>query len=64
MKLAEIIDTFISGDWGNEDPVYDSDYFSDKDFYTYMNRTHDYVFAVSSVGGPYSVIPHFEIMGK
>ena len=57
-------DFFWLGDWGNEDPVRDADYFSDTDFYTYMNRTHDYVFAISSVGGPYSVIPHFEIMGK
>lgn len=57
-------DFFWLGDWGNEEPVHDSEYFSDTDFYTYMNRTHDYVFAVSSVGGPYSVIPHFEIMGK
>lgn len=32
-------------------------------FYDYMNRTYDYVFAVSSVAR-YSVIPHFEIMGK
>lgn len=57
-------DFFWLGDWGSEDPVHDADYFSDTDFYTYMNRTHDYVFAISSVGGPYSVIPHFEIMGK
>ena len=57
-------DFFWLGDWGNEDPVYDADYLADTDFYTYMNRTHDYVFAISSVGGPYSVIPHFEIMGK
>lgn len=57
-------DFFWLGDWGNENPVHDADYFSDMDFYTYMNRTHDYVFAVSSVGGPYSVIPHFEILGK
>lgn len=57
-------DFFWVGDWGNEDPVEDVDYASDTDFYTYMNKTHDYVFAISSVGGPYSVIPHFEIMGK
>lgn len=57
-------DFFWLGDWGSEEPVHDADYFSDTDFYTYMNRTHDYVFAVSSVGGPYSVIPHFEILGK
>lgn len=57
-------DFFWVGDWGSEDPVEDVDYASDTDFYTYMNKTHDYVFAISSVGGPYSVIPHFEIMGK
>ena len=57
-------DFFWFGDWGNEEPVHDSAYFADTDFYTYMNRTHDYVFAVSSVGGPYSTIPHFEILGK
>ena len=57
-------DFFWFGEWESTDPVCDSDYFADTDFYTYMNRTHDYVFAISSVGGPYSVIPHFEIMGK
>ena len=57
-------DFFWFGDWGNEDPVHDGDFFAYTDFYTYMNKTHDYVFAISSVGGPYSVIPHFEIMGK
>lgn len=57
-------DFFWLGDWGNSEPVKDIDYVSDTDFYTYMNRTHDYVFAISSVGGPYTVIPHFEITGK
>ena len=59
-------DFFWLGEWPDENPVQDSDYMgtADADFYTYMNRTHDYVFAVSSVGGPYSVIHHFEIMGK
>lgn len=57
-------DFFWIGDWASEEPVYDTDYVADADFYTYMNRKNDYVFAVSSVGGPYSVIPHFEIMGK
>lgn len=57
-------DFFWLGDWGDEDPVKDIEYVSDTDFYTYMNKTHDFVFAISSIGGPYSVIPHFEIMGK
>lgn len=56
-------DFFWLGDWGNKDPVYDADY-PDTDFYTHMNKTYDFVFAVSSVGGPYSAIPHFEILGK
>lgn len=57
-------DFFWLGDWGSEEPVRDSDYFAYEGFYSYMNQKHDYVFAISSVGGPYSVIPHFEIMGK
>lgn len=57
-------DFFWLGDWGSSEPVKDIDYVADTDFYTYMNRVNDYVFAVSSVGGPYSVIPHFEITGK
>ena len=57
-------DFFMLGDWGSEEPVCDEDYAAELDFYTYMNRKHDYVFAISSVGGPYSVIPHFEVLGK
>lgn len=57
-------DFFMLGDWGSEEPVNDADYAADIDFYTHMNRMHDYVFAVSSVGGPYRMIPHFEVMGK
>lgn len=55
-------DFFWWGEW-TEGIVSDADYGPDG-FYAKMNREHDYVFAVSSVGGPYSVIPHFEIMGK
>ncbi|MBO5837277.1 MAG: hypothetical protein J6Q92_05225 [Oscillospiraceae bacterium] len=57
-------DFFWLGDWGNEHPVRDAEYASYIDFYTFMNKTYDYVFAISSVGGPYSIIPHFEILGK
>lgn len=55
-------DFFWLGEWEGTEPINDTDY--ESDFYTYMNKRHDYVFAISSVGGPYSVIPHFEIMGK
>ena len=54
-------DFFILGDYGSTEPILDSDYRNG--FYNEINRERDYVFAISSVGGPYSVIPHFEIMG-
>lgn len=54
-------DFFILGDYGNTDPILDSNYRNG--FYNEINRERDYVFAISSIGGPYSVIPHFEIMG-
>lgn len=57
-------DFFVLGDWGTSDPIHDADFSADTDFYTYLNRTRDYVFAITSAGGPYTVVPHFEIMGK
>lgn len=55
-------DFFWMGEWIGGIAL-DSDYSIDGGFYNYMNRVHDYVFAITSVG-MYSVIPHFEIMGK
>ena len=57
-------DFFWVGEWVGDSPISDRDYTADAGFYGYMNRTYDYVFAITSVGGPYSVIPHFEIMGR
>ena len=54
-------DFFWMGEW-DKGIVTDAEYM-DEGFYNFMNRTHDYVFAVTSVA-MYSVIPHFEIMGK
>lgn len=62
--------TFDSGDFFMEgeyttDPVKDSDY-TDRvngGFYDYMNKRYDYVFMITNVGGPYTLIPHFEIGG-
>lgn len=54
-------DFFYLGEWIDEQPISDNDYTDG--FYNYMNERYDYVFAITSVGGPYSVIPHFEIMG-
>lgn len=58
-------DFFMQGEYA-ETPILDSDY-SDRvnsGFYNYMNKRHDYVFLITTVGGPYTLIPHFEIGGK
>lgn len=60
---GQAFDFFYFGDWGSETPVSDDSY-GVNGFYDYMNRNYDYVFAITSVGGAYKVIPHFEIMGK
>lgn len=54
-------DFFWHGEWTGG--IVTDEQYADEGFYNYMNRTHDYVFAVTSVA-QYSVIPHFEIMGK
>ena len=61
-ELSESI-TFDSGDFFMEGE--DSDY-TDRvngGFYDYINKRHDYVFLITNVGGPYTLIPHFEIGG-
>lgn len=54
-------DFFWQGEWESETPVSDMDYRDG--FYSWMNKTHDNVFAITAVAR-YSVIPHFEVMGK
>lgn len=58
-------DFFMLGEWTNG-AVDDEDYQDRRyeGFYAYMNDLYDYVYLISSVGGPYTVIPHFEILGK
>lgn len=56
-----VFDFFYLGEWKGSAPIIDLDY--TKGFYTYMNEEYDNVFAITSVG-LYSVIPHFEILGK
>lgn len=53
-------DFFWDGEW-EDGPVNDDNYRDG--FYAYMNNQHDFVYRITSVGGPYSVIPHFEILG-
>ena len=57
---------FFMGAWDGEGPVDDSDYTDRRyeGFYAFMNAEKDFVYLISSVGGPYKVIPHFEILGK
>lgn len=58
-------DFFWKGEWKGESPVNDEDY-ADRlaeGFYAYMNRENDFVFLITTAGGPYTVIPHFEILG-
>ena len=54
-------DFFWQGEW-NGGVVVDDDYRNG--FYQYMNSGRDNVYKITSVGGPYTVIPHFEILGK
>lgn len=54
-------DFFWEGEWAGGE-VNDDDYRGG--FYQYMNKSKDHVFKITSVGGPYTVIPHFEILGK
>ena len=54
-------DFFWQGEW-NGGVVVDDDYRNG--FYQYMNSGRDNVYKITSVGGQYTVIPHFEILGK
>jgi hypothetical protein len=56
-------DFFIRGEY-DEAPVNDADPAYKNGFYDYKNKTHDDVFLITTVGGPYKLIPHFEIGGK
>lgn len=68
-KLAESItftsgtdfDFFMLGEYPIKEPIADDDYLDG--FYNQVNSEYDYVFAISSVGGPYTTIPVFQIMG-
>lgn len=59
-------DFFMAGAWDGKGPVDDADYTDRRyeGFYAFMNAEKDFVYLISSVGGPYKVIPHFEILGK
>ena len=52
-------DFFMLGNYGSEEPINDEN----GRFYSDMQREYDDVFAITSVA-KYTVIPHFEIVGK
>jgi hypothetical protein len=57
------VDFFIRGEYA-ETPVNDASPSYKNGFYDYINKTRDDVYLISTVGGPYKLIPHFEIGGK
>lgn len=64
---GSMFDFFMVGEWADmpdDGVIMDEDYDASGGFYNYMNDKYDYVFAISKVGGPYTVIPHFEITGR
>ena len=58
---GEFFDFFIEGTWPDTGPIRDDAYAGG--FYNCLNRTRDGVYAVNSVAR-YSMIPHFEVVGK
>lgn len=56
-------DFFMLGEYEITEPIADSDILWPNGFYDYMNAEYDFVFAITSVGGPYTAIPTFQIMG-
>ena len=61
IRFSPESDFFWEGEW-DKGIVNDEDYRGG--FYQYMNQRFDNVFKITSVGGPYNLIPHFEILGK
>lgn len=54
-------DFFWEGEW-DKGIVNDDDF--PGGFYQHMNQNKDNVFKITSVGGPYTLIPHFEVLAK
>lgn len=60
-STGEVTDFFMEGAWDGEPVINDGDF--DTGFYDYMSATRDGVYTITSVAR-YSVIPHFEILGR
>ncbi len=61
---GQAFDFFWIGEWKGEDMISDDSYLSFNGFFSYMNTSYNYTFAISSVSGPFKLMPHFEIFGK
>lgn len=59
---AQLFDFFVVGDIGYTQPILDDNF--KKGFYNVMNTKYDYCYAITSVGGPYKLIKHFELLAK
>lgn len=59
---GEEFDFFIEGEYGDGSAISD-DAFGIDGFYDYMNRQYD-CYAITSVSGPYSLLPHFEVTAR
>lgn len=58
---GEVTDFFLEGAWDGEATINDGDF--DTGFFDYMSATRDGIYTITSVAR-YSVIPHFEILGR
>ena len=66
LTFADGEDFFMQGEYP-ESVIVDADYENGIEysgFYDFVNRQYDNVFVISNVGGPYTLIPHFEIGGR
>lgn len=58
---GEVVDFFMEGVWDGDAVIDDSEY--DTGFFDYLSAVLDGVYAITSVAR-YSVIPHYEILGR
>lgn len=55
-------DFFVEGEIEFDGPILDEEYTDG--FYAYARKNYDFCYKVTSVGGLYKLIPHFEILGR
>lgn len=61
-ETGQYFDFFMEGEYKVDTPIEDDDY--KEGFYNFIVKNYDNVFAITSVSSPYTLIKHFEIMGK